>query len=185
QHVTKRVEFADQIPRYRRSLSRAPLTTQCITTAILFATGDVIAQQLVEKRGVEKHDVSRTGRMFLYVVFGPAATQWYKFLSRRIVIQNRAVQLVCRVMCDQVVFAPISNAAFLTSMALLEGTSPREKLSKNYWAALKMNYMIWPAVQTVNFSFVPLQYQLLFVNGVSVGWNTFLSLLNGSRKSLE
>jgi hypothetical protein len=32
----------------------------------LFATGDITAQQLVEKKGLEKHELARTGRMFLY-----------------------------------------------------------------------------------------------------------------------
>lgn len=52
--------------RYQARLAARPLLTQSITTAILFATGDVTAQQLVEKRGIAGHDVARTGRMTLY-----------------------------------------------------------------------------------------------------------------------
>jgi protein Mpv17 len=33
---------------------------------VLFATGDVTAQQLVDKRGIKNHDLKRTGRMALY-----------------------------------------------------------------------------------------------------------------------
>jgi protein Mpv17 len=33
---------------------------------VLFAVGDVAAQQLVDKKGIEKHDLARTGRMALY-----------------------------------------------------------------------------------------------------------------------
>ncbi len=33
---------------------------------MLFATGDITAQQLVDQRGLEKHDFARTGRMALY-----------------------------------------------------------------------------------------------------------------------
>lgn len=33
---------------------------------VLFATGDVMAQQAVEKVGVDKHNFARTGRMALY-----------------------------------------------------------------------------------------------------------------------
>jgi protein Mpv17 len=43
-----------------------PLLTQSITTAVLFATGDTLAQQLVEKKGWENHELARTGRMALY-----------------------------------------------------------------------------------------------------------------------
>jgi protein Mpv17 len=40
--------------------------TQSITTAVLFATGDVMAQQLIEKKGFQNHQLARTGRMALY-----------------------------------------------------------------------------------------------------------------------
>lgn len=52
--------------RYNARLAARPLLTQSVTTAVLFATGDITAQQLVEKKGVEKHDLVRTGRMALY-----------------------------------------------------------------------------------------------------------------------
>lgn len=52
--------------RYNGRLAARPLLTQSITTAVLFATGDITAQQLVEKKGLEKHDLTRTGRMALY-----------------------------------------------------------------------------------------------------------------------
>lgn len=33
---------------------------------VLFASGDTLAQQAVDRRGLEKHDFARTGRMALY-----------------------------------------------------------------------------------------------------------------------
>lgn len=35
-------------------------------TQVLFGSGDVLAQQAVDRRGLEKHDFHRTGRMALY-----------------------------------------------------------------------------------------------------------------------
>jgi hypothetical protein len=52
--------------RYNGRLAARPLLTQGVTTAVLFATGDLTAQQLVEKKGLKNHDVARTGRMALY-----------------------------------------------------------------------------------------------------------------------
>lgn len=37
-----------------------------LTGKVLFGTGDVLAQQAVEKKGSDKHDLARTGRMALY-----------------------------------------------------------------------------------------------------------------------
>lgn len=35
-------------------------------TKVLFGTGDVIAQQVVERQGLSKHDFARTARMGAY-----------------------------------------------------------------------------------------------------------------------
>lgn len=52
--------------RYQAKLAARPVLTQSVTSAILFATGDVLAQQLVEKKGIKDHEIARTGRMALY-----------------------------------------------------------------------------------------------------------------------
>lgn len=53
-----------------------------------------------------------------------------------------------------------------------------DKLNSTYWMALTRNWMLWPWVQLVNFSFVPLNHRVLVVNVVSLGWNCYLSYLN-------
>lgn len=58
---------------------------------------------------------------------------------------------------------------FLSSMAIMEGSSPKEKLESTYKTALTKNWMLWPAVQAVNFKFVPLEHRVLVVNVVSLG----------------
>lgn len=52
---------------YSAALIRRPLITQCATAAVLFGTGDVIAQQLVEKKG-DKHDVGVCARVFSHSI---------------------------------------------------------------------------------------------------------------------
>lgn len=112
------------------------------------------------------------------VIFGPVATKWFGFLQRSVVLKNKNAEIAARVACDQLIFAPVMINVFLRSMATMEGTDMQEKVDKTYWAALKANYMIWPFVQAVNFKFVPLDYRVLAVNVVSIGWNCFLSLIN-------
>ncbi|KAH8906245.1 hypothetical protein BR93DRAFT_739103 [Coniochaeta sp. PMI_546] len=167
---------------YQARLAARPLLTQSITTSILFAVGDITAQQLVEKKGFENHDLARTGRMALYggTVFGPAATTWFRFLQRNVNLRSTNSTILARVALDQGVFAPTFIGIFLSSMAVLEGTSPQEKLEKSYKPALLTNYMIWPFVQLVNFKFVPLHHRVLFVNVISIGWNCYLSYLNSA-----
>lgn len=154
-----------------------------------------MAQQLVEKRGIKNHDLMRSGRMALYgggtnsppqlspskltlpspAFFGPVATKWFQFLQNKIVLRNKNLEIAARVACDQTFFASTNLFLFLSSMALMEGTSPQEKLAKNYWPALSTNWMVWPFVQAINFKFVPLHHRVLLVNVVSLGWNCYLS----------
>ena len=110
--------------------------------------------------------------MALYggLVFGPAATTWFGFLARRINFPTRPnLTIAARVLTDQTVFASTNLFCFLSSMAIMEGGSPQEKLNSSYWSALKMNWVLWPAVQGVNFRFVPLEHRVLVVNVVSLG----------------
>ena len=51
----------------------------------------------------------------------------------------------------------------------MEGADPKERLRGTYVEALKKNWMVWPAVQAVNFKFVPLEHRVLVVNVVSLG----------------
>ncbi|KAF1810605.1 hypothetical protein P152DRAFT_90383 [Eremomyces bilateralis CBS 781.70] len=193
---------------YQAKLAARPILTQSITTAVLFAAGDTLAQQAVEKRGLNKHDFSRTGRMAGYggAVFGPAATFWYRLLSR-VNLQRPALvppqptgtrpptdpisiplpppaparhfpTILARVALDQAVFAPTNMAVFLSSMAYLEGGSAREKLRKTWWTGMKKNFLVWPGVQVVNFGWVPLEHRVLVVNVVALGWNCYLSYIN-------
>ena len=158
--------------RYQAKLASRPILTQSITTSFLFATGDTMAQQLVEKRGADAHNYARTGRMALYggAVFGPGATLWFRFLQKKVVIPGRPnLEIVARVLTDQCVFASTNLFVFLSSMALMEGSDPRDKLRDSYKTALSKNWMLWPAVQFVNFKFVPLDMRVLVVNIVSLG----------------
>ena len=120
---------------------------------------------------------SDTSLTWVSVVFGPAATQWYKVLTK-IQLQNRYITTAARVLTDQCIFATLNLGLFLSSMAYLEGANPRQRLQDKYAEALKKNWMLWPPVQTINFTLVPLEHRVLVVNVVSLGWNCYLSWVN-------
>ena len=63
-------------------------------------------------------------------------------------------------------------------MAYLEGACRKLRLQDKYVEALKKNWILWPPVQTLNFTVVPLEHRVLVVNVVSLGWNCYLSWVN-------
>ncbi|BCS23217.1 Mpv17/PMP22 family protein [Aspergillus puulaauensis] len=169
---------------YQSKLARQPILTTSISSAVLFATGDVLAQQAVDRRGLEKHDFARTGRMAFYggAIFGPAATVWFSFLQRNVVFKSNKATIAARVGLDQGLFGPLNISCFLTSMAVMEGADPIEKWKSSFLPVYKANLTVWPMVQTINFAFVPLEYRVLLVNFISLGWNCFLSLISSGDK---
>lgn len=46
-----------------------------------------------------------------------------------------------------------------------------------FWKTYMVDCAFWPPLQLINFTFVPVRFQFLFVNTVSLFWNTFLSLM--------
>lgn len=86
-----------------------------------------------------------------------------------------------RVLLDQLLFSPVFLAVFFAynhigERGRLAGLSNRFKAG--YTETLKANYKLWPLVQCINFYLIPLNYQLLFLNFVAIGWTAFLSNVN-------
>ncbi|KAK8075231.1 hypothetical protein PG997_009894 [Apiospora hydei] len=170
---------------YQARLAARPLLTQSITTAVLFATGDITAQQLVDKKGIDGHDFARTGRMALYgggtrlrprrdnlVRLPPAQRDGARQPQRH----HRGARGLRPAPLRADLHRPLPEQHGRPG-----GGSPQEKLEKSYKPALQANYMLWPFVQLVNFKFVPLHHRVLFVNVISIGWNCFLSMINSAK----
>ncbi|KAG5682287.1 hypothetical protein PVAND_011647 [Polypedilum vanderplanki] len=175
-----------QIARiYQNGVSKYPYLAQGIQTAVLMSTGDIIAQKVVEKKA--SIDYKRNGNFLLIgFVGGLGLRKWYGFLSNSIKGNNKAIIAVKKVGVDQLVFAPIFIGVFISAVGMLQGSKPNEikkKLEREYPDILKANYKIWPAVQLINFAFVPLNYQVVLVQVIAILWNTYISFKTNENTS--
>ncbi|PWZ00153.1 protein SYM1 [Testicularia cyperi] len=164
---------------------------QCLTGGVLFATGDTIAQQLVERRG-RRHDIGRTVRLSLYggCVFSPIASIWFSRVLEKVQFSSKYANIATKVALDQTIASPALTAVFFSVTSLMNGASVEEakqKVKDNWWPTLKTAWCVWIPVQTVNMAVVPPSQRLLFVNVVSIFWNTFLSIVSaaGNKKGNE
>ncbi|XP_026564433.1 protein Mpv17 isoform X3 [Pseudonaja textilis] len=164
---------------YQRLMVQHPWKVQIITAGTLMGAGDVISQQMIERRGLSGHSGWRTLKMMSigFCFVGPVIGRWYQVLDRLVLGKTRMAALQ-KMLLDQVGFAPCFLACFLTLAGTLNGLSLKEnwsKLKEDYPDALITNYYIWPAVQVANFYFIPLNYRLPVVQCVAIIWNSYLS----------
>ncbi|KAF7265227.1 hypothetical protein GWI33_021336 [Rhynchophorus ferrugineus] len=165
---------------YQRLLQNHFYLVQCIQTASLMTTGDCLAQLAIEKRTFKQYDFRRTAEFAFLggVLVGPAVSAWYILLQRQFGHERNLRTTLCKMCCDQLLFAPMFLVVFITSLELIHDSKPghiKQAFKNTYMDILLTNWKVWPAVQMVNFYVIPLQYQVLFVQAVAVFWNTYLS----------
>uniref|UniRef100_A0A7N0V861 Protein Mpv17 n=1 Tax=Kalanchoe fedtschenkoi TaxID=63787 RepID=A0A7N0V861_KALFE len=85
-----------------------------------------------------------------------------------------------KVLVDGFFFGPIDLLVFFTYMGLSAGKSlpqVQEDVKRDFIPAFILEAGVWPAVQVVNFRFVPGRYQLLYDNFFCLLDSSFLSWL--------
>ena len=111
---------------------------------------------------------------------------WYFILNKLFTEDPSIVQILERILSDQLFYSPISLYCFFAFanyvMDAGDVLSFRNKIKKIYLNTLMVNYLIWPAMQFINFSFINKDDQPLFSSCVSVVWNVVLSMRNASTK---
>uniref|UniRef100_A0A8C6T8P5 Mitochondrial inner membrane protein Mpv17 n=1 Tax=Neogobius melanostomus TaxID=47308 RepID=A0A8C6T8P5_9GOBI len=164
---------------YQALMSRRPWTVQIITAGTLVGVGDVISQQLLERKGLSNHNLQRTAKMMSigFCFVGPVVGSWYKVLDRLVVGTTKSAAMK-KMLMDQLCFAPCFLGCFLGLSGALNGLTVEQnfsKLKRDYPDALISNYYLWPPVQIANFYFIPLHHRLAVVQLVAVIWNSYLT----------
>lgn len=88
--------------------------------------------------------------------------------------------------CSPDPICKLCTAAFFTCLTLVEGggvADVKKKLRRDLLPTLAAEATVWPAVQTFNFWKVPVQYQLLLVNTVTIADAAFMSFMQHGSSS--
>ena len=166
--------------------------------------GDIICQYATRPADGFVIDVKRFLVFALWGALGftPLAFKWYGGMETAL-SQDIKYRFLVKTALDQTVFSTgITTLTFLcitvvegllapiewkanalpriTKQSVLPITSLVEsgitKVKRNLWDTLLENWKVWPAVQLLNFSVVPVKFQVLFVNIVAIWWNFVLSM---------
>ncbi|XP_031959905.1 protein Mpv17 isoform X3 [Corvus moneduloides] len=117
-----------------------------LVAGALMGAGDVIAQQLVEQRGLRGHHCPRTLKMMAigFCFVGPVVGNWYRILDR-LIPGNTKVVAVKKMVLDQGAFAPCFLGCFLAVTGAMNGLSVQDnwsKIQQDYMDALMTNYCV-------------------------------------------
>ncbi|CAD5164891.1 unnamed protein product, partial [Musa acuminata subsp. malaccensis] len=107
----------------------------------------------------------------------------YEYLDRiirvRLQLQPKSMKFVTtKVVADGLIFGPLDLLIFFSYMGLASGRSisqVKEDVKRDFLPALIVGGTVWPIVQVANFRFVPVRYQLLYVNLFCLLDSSFLS----------
>ncbi|CAI8605748.1 unnamed protein product [Vicia faba] len=185
---------------YQKCLVVHPVKTQVISSGFIWGAGDVAAQCVThytaQKRTTDEshsQDDNRefkinwkrvsTTSLFGLAFVGPVGHFWYEGLDRfirlRLLLKPNSFRFVAaKVAADGFLFGPLDLLVFFTYMGFSTGKSVpqiKEDVKRDFLPALVLEGGIWPVVQVANFRYVPVRYQLLYVNFFCLLDSCFLS----------
>ncbi|XP_028054016.1 protein Mpv17 isoform X3 [Camellia sinensis] len=182
---------------YQNCLAVHPVKTQIISSGIIWGCGDIAAQTVTHystaKKTLQISDKDEelklnwrrvaTTSLFGFGFVGPVGHFWYEALDRlmksRLQLQPKSLRFVAsKVIIDGIIFGPLDLLVFFTYMGFSAGksaTQVKEDVKRDFVPALILEGAIWPILQVANFRFIPVRYQLLYVNFFCLLDSCFLS----------
>eukprot|EP00540_Astrosyne_radiata_P008566 CAMPEP_0116869676 /NCGR_PEP_ID=MMETSP0418-20121206/27889_1 /TAXON_ID=1158023 /ORGANISM="Astrosyne radiata, Strain 13vi08-1A" /LENGTH=231 /DNA_ID=CAMNT_0004505793 /DNA_START=580 /DNA_END=1275 /DNA_ORIENTATION=+ len=168
---------------YNEALDKNPLPTKAFTSLVGWALGDFLAQVFISGGPFDwKRFITLSAFGFLY--HGPSGHYFYNFLDRKIE-GTQAKHVAIKVAIDQLIWCPIFMTVFFTYLGLVNGdglSAIGNKIKNDLFSACQGSWKVWPLVHTINFRFISTKHRLIFINGVQVAFNMFLSLI-GTKKA--
>ncbi|CAH1957721.1 unnamed protein product [Acanthoscelides obtectus] len=166
------------------------LLTNTISSGGLLLLGDVCQQEIEYQRNQlpERYDYGRMARMFVVgLALGPVHHYYYLWIAKK--WPARTGKIVCwKIFLDQVVMSPLCIAGFFYGMGMLERKDLRqstEELVNKFKEVYLIDWIVWPPTQFLNFYYLPVKYQVLYINAVTMLYNIFLSYIKHREVAAE
>lgn len=180
--------------QYKAALAKYPLAVKATTAATLMSCSDVLGQtyeqanyrKILEKHEGVQYNWQRTAQVGItgFTFSGPISHGWYNLLEGmvgRMALTTAYSSVAAKMFLDAILFSPIAVAGYFVWRSALEGSDTRWKLENKWSSAVQASWGFWPLANIVNFSLVPLQFRVLYNNGLSIVWNAYLSNVNQGR----
>ena len=187
------------LQKYSYYLARNPLRTKMTTSGTIAFFGDIMCQYMENSiyhlvkfnleyqitKDKQKWNWTRTRNFTLMGTFfsAPLLHLHFSKLLPWVSPQMSMRGCVKKLFVDQLIVAPLFMAGWFTAISFIDGKPFRKSMSDlklKFVPTMIANWQVWPAVNLCNFYFVPIHYQVLFANMVSLFFNAYLSYMHNS-----
>ncbi|KAH8305141.1 hypothetical protein KR059_010700 [Drosophila kikkawai] len=162
------------------------LLTDTMGSGLLMGIGDAVAQYSERLAENKSFDYSRSRSMVITgLMIGPVQHGFYCLLDR-IFIGNTGLVVFQKLLADQLIMSPVYIGLFFYLTSLLEGLSIKEtnaQLSEKFFYTWAIDCCFFPALQFLNFRYLPEMYRVIFINLVNCLYIVMLSYIKHSSKS--
>jgi len=156
-----------------------------LTSGTMCASGDILAQSLSNYINRDQpelqrpYDITRTARMAGWGLcfYGPYQNWWYALLDRYFGAKT-TFNFLTKVALNQVALGPVvSITVFSWTLALQNKIDAiPDKMRNDLLPTIVSGWKFWVPAACVNFYYIPLQYQVLYMSTCGLLWTGFLSL---------
>jgi len=160
---------------YKSLLVQYPLLMNGVQAALMAGLGGFLSQMIA---GVTKFDFHEIQIMMLInFAYHTPILIWFSTL-----LAKSKMNLVTKVVVDQLFFSPVFTSGIVAVRLLLKGTDiksiPAEVINVVPGAML-YSWMFWIPAKTFILAYVPVMYQFLVNNAFALVWNIiFAAILN-------
>ena len=172
---------------YSTQLEQNPIKTKSLTSGVIFALSDYLAQRIERTDKNEPLNWKRItgGTLVGLLYFGPAAHYWYEMIFK-LLPGTSLISTLQKAFWGQAIFGPVFTCIFFGTSLIQAGTfslgSWWTKIVNDLPGAWLAGAGYWPLVDFISYSVVPVKWIPLFVNLCSLVWTVYLSIVANRSK---
>jgi hypothetical protein len=187
--------FTDLLGGYSAALEKNPILVKVLSSGFLGGLGDIICQKV---SGTKIDDIDYR-RILVFVTvcalyIAPVIHYWFNWLGSIPMPAgaSETAKALYMMVLDQIIGATAVTFGFFYAFELADSLVPlkgrtvpasplgilrngTQAVRESMWKTLVANYYCWPAINFLNFRFVPLAYRVLVSNLAATLWNCYLS----------
>ena len=168
--------------RYMSVLTEHPIATKAMTSASVYAIGDVVAQS-TEGRTMKDLDRMRTLRSLTagLIGHGPLSHVWYNFsegLFTSTLHWTAWWSFIPKVVLDQSLWGPIWNNTYIVLLGLMKRDSVEAiigDIKRTTIPLVVSGLKLWPLAHCVTYGLIPVENRLLWVDTVEILWVSIMA----------